>query len=83
MMTYIYTIEDLYKQRDSLYKCYKTGQLTPQQYLSYIKPFDSVIDKHEMSIFVESFILNKASIYHLKQYLWQEDSVFDKDNNEK
>lgn len=82
-MIYIYTIEDLYRQRDSLYQCYKTGQITPQQYLFYIKPFDSVIDKHEMSIFLESFALNKASLYYLKQCLRKEDCVLYKDNDEK
>ena len=62
MTTYIYNIEELYRQRESLYKCYKAGQITPVQYLAYVKPLDFVIDKHEMSMFLDSLTSGKASL---------------------
>ena len=60
MRTYIYSIKELYRQRESLYKCYKSGQITLVQYLAFVKPLDFVIDKHEMSMFLGSHVSGKA-----------------------
>ena len=55
---------DLYRQEFLLFASYRSGILTKEEYLVYMKPLDKAISDLEMATLQGSQSLKKASLLH-------------------
>lgn len=57
----------LYRQEFSLFASYRSGTLTKEEYLAYIKPLDKAISDLEMATLQGTQVSKKAFLQHFRK----------------
>ena len=60
----MFDLSELYRQEFALFSWYRSGKLTKEQYLTYMKPLDTAIYEIEMATLQGNQSSKKASSQH-------------------